>query len=105
MRPTSVARWGSEPTAAGGGRKEASAWPGSARDEGFSKPRTFAGHPNRGDTQNNFLYMSVTKTTQSPPADPTNIANRFRYRFGKTTIGEVLNYMSEQYWVEKGIII
>jgi len=95
MRPTSVARWGSEPTAAGGGRKEASEWPGSARDEGFSKPRAFAGHPNRGDTQNYFLYMSVTKTTQSPPADPTNSTNRFRYRFGKTTIGEVLNYMSE----------
>ena len=38
---------GSEPTAAGGGRKEASEWPRSARDEGFSKPRTFAGHRNR----------------------------------------------------------
>ena len=39
---------GSEPTAAGGGRKEASEWPRSARDEGAPSPRTFAGHRNRG---------------------------------------------------------
>ena len=28
-----------------------------------------------------------------------------RYHFPKTTFGEDLNYMSEQYWVEKAIII
>ena len=33
MRPTSVARWGSEPTAAGGGNREASEWPRSADEE------------------------------------------------------------------------
>ena len=47
MRPTSVARWGSDPTAAGGGRREGSEWPGSAGDEGAPSPRISAGHPNR----------------------------------------------------------
>ncbi len=28
-----------------------------------------------------------------------------RYHFPKTTFGEDLNYISEQYWVEKAIII
>ena len=54
MRPTSVARWGSEGSAAGGGRSDPSEWPGSARDEGAPSPRTFAGDPNRGDTQKRF---------------------------------------------------
>ena len=38
---------GSDASAAGGGSSELSAWQRSARDEGFSKPRTFAGHRNR----------------------------------------------------------
>ena len=37
---------GSDPTAAGGGRREGSEWQRSARDEG-EQPRTFAGHRNR----------------------------------------------------------
>ena len=71
------------------------------------------------------------KVVGSNPASATNIANRKRYRFGKprnhsgfwvffapffkvqfkryhfpkTTFGEDLNYMPEQYWVEKAIII
>ena len=38
---------GSDPTAAGGGRREGSEWQRSARDEGASAPRIFAGHRNR----------------------------------------------------------
>ena len=38
---------GSDPTAAGGGRREGSEWQRSARDEGVSAPRIFAGHRNR----------------------------------------------------------
>ena len=34
-----------------------------------------------------------------------NIVNRKRYHFPKTTFEEDLNYMSEQYWVEKAIMI
>ena len=38
---------GSDPTAASGGRREGSEWQRSARDEGASAPRIFAGHRNR----------------------------------------------------------
>ena len=38
---------GSDPTAACGGRREGSDWQRSARDEGASAPRIFAGHRNR----------------------------------------------------------
>ena len=38
---------GSDPTAAGGGRREGSEWQRSARDDGASAPRIFAGHRNR----------------------------------------------------------
>ena len=71
MSPTSVARWGSDPTAAGGGRREGSEWPGSARDAGAPSPRTFAGAPNRGDTQNRNKKPSVTKSNRVLPPQPT----------------------------------
>ena len=38
---------GSDPTAAGGRRREGSEWQWSARDEGALSPRTFAGNHNR----------------------------------------------------------
>ena len=40
--------WGSDPTAACGGRREGSEWQRSARDAGVKTPRRFAGHRNRG---------------------------------------------------------
>ena len=70
MSPTSVARWGSDPTAASGGCRKGSEWPGSARDAGALSPRTFAGHPNRVDMQNRSAKTPVTKIKPSP-ADPT----------------------------------
>jgi hypothetical protein len=65
MSPASVARWGSEGSAACGRYSDPSEWPGSARDAGALSPRTFAGHPNRGDTQNQILDMFVTKIKSS----------------------------------------
>ena len=41
--------WGSEPTAACGGKREGSEWQRSARDAGDKTPRTFAGYRNRGN--------------------------------------------------------
>ena len=38
---------GSDGSAAGGGNSDLSEWQRSARDEGASSPRTFAGHLNR----------------------------------------------------------
>ena len=38
---------GSDPTAASGGRREGSEWQRSARDDGASAPRIFAGYRNR----------------------------------------------------------
>ena len=46
-RSSVIPTMGSDPTAAGGGRREGSEWQRSARDEG-KLPRTFAGNRNRG---------------------------------------------------------
>ena len=40
--------WGSDPTAACGGRRQGNEWQRSARDAGDKTPRTFAGYRNRG---------------------------------------------------------
>ena len=47
MRPTSVARWGSDPTAAGGGRREASAVQRSVSDAAALSARRAPGTANR----------------------------------------------------------
>ena len=52
---------GSDPTAASGGRREGSEWQRSARDEGASAPRIFAGYRNRViPTGCGDFYLSVS---------------------------------------------
>ena len=51
---------GSDPTAAGGGGREGSEWPRSARDEGALTPRTFAGNRNRGRIATGASALAMT---------------------------------------------
>ena len=65
MSPTSVARWGSEGSAAGGGRSDPSEWQRSAGSKPASPGVASAGHRNRGDMQKPICGGSSQRQNES----------------------------------------
>jgi len=116
-RSRSCRPWGSDPTAAGGGRREGSEWQRSARNKSASAGEVSAGHRNRGSeaTQIRNLHKqvatlpwSVYKKMASAKAEAIfrKIANYFRDSGAATATETVIPTMGERpdrrRWREEG---